>query len=496
MDSLICCSLDGHLIQGYDLTLLRTLFVALLLTAICFLLWEDPADMEQSIAWAEFVEKNEKVEFVWLQFLSYTSNTLVRIIPRAKFTDMLRDGQHLSMTSCILHLLPGDRLAHGASPSGKLYLRPDINSVYCQAGSNGTRAVINVDCIQENGFPIAECARSKLFDLHGILQKELGSSLLVGFEVEVMFLKPKKKDGITVDYEPINTQHSFTSLTPEDRTHMDLIEAVARALSTVGIALEQFHAEAGPGQWEFVLPPAEPLQAIDILLRARETIVHIAQTFGLRATVYTQPFPEQPCNGAHVHLSVNPLDKSTRPERLKPEEVQKAESFFAGVMRHFPAILAFALPSDISYGRVATGIWSGGEYAAWGWENKEVPLRRIAKNRFEIKLVDGLSNPYLVLCAILSAGIIGMRAKLPLQGGHCSTAPARLSVEERKALGVTDRLPATLDESLGALEEDTQMRDLLGDEIISSYIPVKRGEAEFLRAMDDDQRKVWLIARY
>jgi glutamine synthetase len=452
--------------------------------------------MEQSIEWAEFVEKNDKVEFVWLQFLSHMSNTLVRIIPRAKFTDMLRDGQHLSMTSCILHLLPEDRLSEGASPSGKLLLRPDINSAYCQAGSNGTRAVINVDCIQENGSPIAECARSKLVAIHGILQKEQGFSLLVGFEVEIMFLKPEQEDGITVEYEPINTQHSFTSMTPEDRTHMDLIEAVARALSMVGIALEQFHAEAAPGQWEFVLPPAEPLRAIDILLRARETIVHVAQSFGLRATVYTQPFPGKPCNGAHVHLSVNPLNKSTRPELLEPAEVRRAESFFAGIMHHFAAVLAFALPSDISYERVATGIWSGGEYAAWGWENKEVPLRRIAKNRFEIKLVDGLSNPYLVLCSILSAGIIGMRRNLPLTGGHCSIAPARLSVEEREALGVKVLLPTTLDESLAALERDTLMRDLLGDGIVTSYLAVKRGEAEFLRAMYPDQRRAWLIARY
>jgi glutamine synthetase len=452
--------------------------------------------MDHSTSWAEFLEKHDKVEFVWLQFLSFTSNILVRIIPRAKFTDMIRDKQHLSMTSCILHLLPGDRLAEGASPSGKMFLRPDINSAYCQAGSNGTRAVINVDCVQEDGSPIAECARSKLALLHSDFREMHGSRLLVGFEVEVMFLKPKQEDGVVVDYESINTQHSFTSMTPEDRTYMDLIEAVARALSTVGIALEQFHAEAGPGQWEFVLPPADPLQAIDILLRARETIMLVAQTFGLRATVYTQPFPEQPCNGAHIHLSVNPVDKSTRPETLGVEEVQKAESFFAGVMERFSSVLAFALPSDISYERVATGIWSGGEYVAWGWENKEVPLRRIAKNRFELKLVDGLSNPYLVLCAILSAGIIGIECDLPLTGGHCPIAPARLSVKEREALGVEYLLPTTLDESLALLNRDVPTKCRLGFEFVSSYFSVKKGEAQFLRAMDEDQRRVWLISRY
>lgn len=450
--------------------------------------------MEQSIdSWKSFVRENEDVEFVWLQFLSYTSNALVRIIPQSKFADMLKQGQFLCMTSAILHLLPGDRLAEGASTSGKLYLRPDIRTTYCQAGSNGTRAVINVDCVDENGVPIGQCARSKLEELHRIIKREMGCGLLVGFEVEVMFLRPKQEGRVTVDYEPINFQHAFTSMTPEDRTYLDLIEAVARALATVGIALEQFHAEAGPGQWEFVLPPAEPMWAVDTLLRARETIMHVAQTFGFRATVSTQPIPKQACNGSHVHLSVNALDESIRPEEL----VQRAEHFFAGIIQHLPAILAFSLPSDISYGRIATGIWSGGEYAAWGWENKEVALRRIQKNRFEIKLVDGLANPYLALCALLSAGICGMREKLPLTGGSCHKAASRLSVEEREALGVKDMLPTTLDGSLAALEGDRQMHEMMGPIIVSSYISLKRGEAAFLRAMkSDDQRRIWLIARY
>ena len=444
--------------------------------------------------WERFVGANENVEFVWLQLLSYTSNELVRIIPRAKFADMLKHGELLSMPRAILQLLPGDRLVEGASTSGKLHFRPDISTAYCQAGSNGTRAVINVDCVDGNGVPIGECARAKLEDLHQILKREMGCGALVGFEVEVMFLRPKQEGGVTIDYEPINLQHSFTSMTPEDRTYLDLIEAIARALSTVDIALEQFHAEAGPGQWEFVLPPAEPLRAVDTLLRARETIVHVAKTFGLRATVSTQPIPKQACNGAHVHLSVNALrkDDSTGPEEL----VQNAESFFAGIMRHLPAILAFSLPSDVSYGRVATGIWSGGEYAAWGWENKEVALRRIRKNRFEIKMVDGLANPYLVLCALLSAGISGMREKLPLTGGDCDKPAARMSVEEREALGVKYMLPTALDESLAALQGDCQMQNLMGPALVSPYVKLKKGEAEILRAMDDDQRRIWLIARY
>ncbi|KAK5679671.1 hypothetical protein LTS12_029337, partial [Elasticomyces elasticus] len=188
--------------------------------------------MENSIiSWEKFLLENGDVEFVWLRFMSYTSNALVRIIPRLKFTRMLKEGKLLSMTKAVLHVLPGDLLAEGASPTGTLYLRPDLSTVHCQAMSNGTRAVVSVDCVDKTGTPIAECARSKLQDLHHSLQQETGCTLLVGFEVEVMFLRPKKQEGTIVDYEAVNTQHGFTSMTPEDYDYLYLIEAVARALS-------------------------------------------------------------------------------------------------------------------------------------------------------------------------------------------------------------------------------------------------------------------------
>lgn len=452
--------------------------------------------MENSIiSWEKFLLENGDVEFVWLRFMSYTSNALVRIIPRLKFTRMLKEGKLLSMTKAVLHVLPGDLLAEGASPTGTLYLRPDLSTVHCQAMSNGARAVVSVDCVDKTGTPIAECARSKLQDLHHSLQQETGCTLLVGFEVEVMFLRPKKQEGTIVDYEAVNTQHGFTSMTPEDYDYLYLIEAVARALSEVGIALEQFHAEAAPGQWEFVLPPCQPVQAVEMMLRARETIMIVAQSFGFRATVSTQPIPEKACNGAHVHISVNTLDEKDK-SVCSDHLVQQAESFFAGIMRHLPAILAFSLPNDFSYGRIATGIWSGGEYAAWGWENKEVALRRVQKNWFEVKLMDGLANPYLALCALLGAGIDGIRAKLPLTGGNCPKAAASMSVEEREALGIKDTLPTMLDYSLAALQQDTQLQELMGPIMVSSYLSLKRGEAQIFRAIPEDQRRNWLIARY
>lgn len=471
------------------------------------------------ISFQSFLYDHPNVEFIWLQFMSYTSSTLVRIVPIAKFKKMLAEDQWLALTRAVLHLLPGDRLAEGASPSGKFHLRPDFSTAYCQYGSNGTRAIVNVYSVSSNGEPLPECARSRLQELHQTLQYENDCSILIGFEVEVTFLKPKYEDNRIVDYEPLNTpfQHSFTGMTPEDRPHLELIEAVARALKSVDIELEQFHAEAGPGQWEFVLPPFEPVTSIEMLLRARETIMLVAHEFGFRATVATQPFPQQPANGAHVHMSINAMNESTTATAITNTnrhqsqsqsqsqsqakndpltQTQKAESFFAGILHHFPSILAFSLPNDTSYSRLSSGTWSGGSYAAWGWENKEVALRRITPNRFEIKLVDGFANPYLVLCALLSAGIIGLRAGFALTGGPCDRAAAHLSDDERCRLGLKEMLPVNLDESLDKLEEDGRIQYLLGQGLVEGYLGVKRGEVGVLRGLGDKERRLFLLGKY
>lgn len=235
-------------------------------------------------------------------------------------------------------------------------------------------------------------------------------SALVGFEIEVLFLK---MDGKT--YTPINENQSWACISADDFVYIELIENIVRALGEVGIFLEHFHSESAPGQWEFVLPPKAPVEAADTLLKARDTIRNIARAYKVHPTLYPRLPQEHAGTGSHVHISINPKEHE---ESLNPEW------FFAGVLNHIPPILAFTLPQDISYDRIQAGLWSGGEYACWGWENKEAALRRIKDNYFEIKLMDGLPIPtshlvplYRLVYMVLptkSLSEVGTAANLPL----------------------------------------------------------------------------------
>lgn len=232
---------------------------------------------------------------------------------------MVETSTYISLPRAAFFLAPGDHLAEGGSPSGLFSLRPDLDTAYCQVGSRGTRAVIQCDCVDKaNGLPIKECARSRLREISEALDKQ-GLIPLIGFEVEVVFMKPERNDsGETLIYTSLSQNHSWSCITADDFAHMDFIEEIVRSLSDVGIAVENLHTEAAPGQWEFVLPPDSPVQAIDMLLRARDTIRNMARFRGLHATLHPRTSPNHAGTGAHVHISVNTPDGVT----AKPEDIK------------------------------------------------------------------------------------------------------------------------------------------------------------------------------
>ncbi|GKZ84498.1 hypothetical protein AnigIFM56816_009831 [Aspergillus niger] len=444
-------------------------------------------NMKPLTQWEQFRNQSEDIKFVWVQFMTYIGTNLVRMIPIAHFTRLIETNQAISVPKAVLHLLPHDHVATGGSLTGSFYLRPDLTS-FCHHLNPG-RALVMATWVDSDNKPIGQCARSKLEALTDLIRRQMSCSVLVGFELEFVLLRRRKSPTGQLEYEPMNINHSWCSMTLEDEHLLGFLEEAAGALEDIGISVQQFHAELAPGQWEFILPPESPVKAVDTLVRARQVITSIADKHGYRATLYPRLSTEKAGTGSHVHLSLNSLN-SERDRQLN------IESFFAGILNHFPAIAAFTLPQDISYGRVQAGISSGGEYVAWGWENRETILRRISSNRFEIKMMDGLANPYLALCAMFAAGLHGTMNGSPLTAGPCSQEPSKLAESERLALGIHMMLPRNLRESLSSLEQDGVLHRYMGESMVSTYLAVKRCEMETIQEWGLEDARAWFISRY
>lgn len=113
-----------------------------------------------------------------------------------------------------------------------------------------------------------------------------------------------------------------------------------------------------------------------------------------------------------------------------------------------------------------------------------------------MRFLDGTANMYLALATILGAGLGGLRRKLELKMKDCTKNPTKFTDEEKAELGITDRMPRSLDESLAALEKADELAELVGRELISNWIEVKKAEQGMLNAMSETERRVWLMERY
>jgi glutamine synthetase len=276
---------------------------------------------------------------------------------------------------------------------------------------------------------------------------------------------------------------------------LTLLNDIFDTLAIAGIHLEYFHPESAQLQYEFVLPPLSPLEAVDALIQARQIIVNVAAQHGLRATLTPKPFPMQAGTASHVHMSISNLEDGASGRESK-KAVELYESFYAGILKRLPAILAFSYPQQISYDRMVDSAWAGGTWISWGKQNRETALRQIEGSHWEVKVVDGLGNPYFVVAALIAAGTRGIVDKEKLTIQDCQRDPGTLSDVERKKLGIVTKLPKDLKASLQALKDDEVMNRALGSIFVQRYLNVKHAEAAMLAFMDDSERTDWIVDRY
>lgn len=435
----------------------------------------DPSLTTYSEDLAALAAKNPNL-IVWMQWVDYTATIRVRMFPIREFQKIVKGQRRIGITLAVLYMLQDDTLAPRGIATGQFYMRPDLSSLRKNAALKSNSATVMTFWEDDKGEQLEGCPRTTLQRVVTALNP---IQVSLGFEIEVVILR-RHLDGRWI---PLTTNHSWSNVTSDIRQNaLEFLEEIVTTLASIEIHIEQFHAESAPGQFEFVLPPAPPLEAIDTLLKARQTIQNVAELHGYRATLYPRPYPFAAGTASHAHFSISPTTEE--------------ESFLAGILAHFSAITAFSLAQEVSYERVASGVWAGSEWVTWGTQNREAPIRKISSGHWELKQIDGLANMYLAMAALLAAGYLGIAHSLTLTHEDCPVDASTLSAAERQRLGITEQIPKTLEASLVALEENDDMCAILGSGFVKKYIAVKRAEAEKLASMEDNERRTWLIERY
>ncbi|KAL4068505.1 hypothetical protein V8B97DRAFT_1873227 [Scleroderma yunnanense] len=419
------------------------------------------------------------ISFIRVQWVDLTNIVRYRVLPLSYFYRLLQsDPPGLTVTKSAIGLV-FDSTIEGLGPVGEYMYAVDLTSLRVCTYAPGHASVLGffkakTPIGKEVDVPM--CPRTTLQRIIRHAEEKLHVKFLVGTETEFILLKSTRPP------VPVNDKGWCVSAAlMTGAVETQVLEEIAVALSEARIELQVFHSEAASGQYEVATGPLPPLEAADALVHTRETIYNIAHKHGLRATLAPRLHKDKYGSGAHVHISVKRMSDSPPPLVLfdgPPLNTMEAQ-FLAGLLEHLPALMAFTLPLPQSYGRMVDGMHAGGTWVCWGVDNREAPIRLTneisPKSRnFEIKTIDGTSNPHLVLAGILAAGSIGIRDELKLTHENCANGrtAAEMTEEERATMGIRKRLPLNVEMARKYLLEDEKVKGLLGDDMVRTFIQV------------------------
>ncbi|KAF3962720.1 hypothetical protein CMV_012802 [Castanea mollissima] len=375
---------------------------------------------------------------------------------------------------------------------GEIRLIPDL-STKCRIPWKTQEEMVLADMQLKPGEAWEYCPREALRRVSKILKDEFDLEMNAGFENEFFLLKSvlreEKEEWMPIDSTPYSSTSAFDATSP-------LLHEVVAALNSLNITVEQLHAEAGKGQFEMAMGYTVCTYAADSLIFTREVIRAVARKHGLLATFMPKYALDDIGSGSHVHISLdqngeNVFKASDETSRYGMSTV--GEEFMAGVLHHLPAIMAFTAPVPNSYDRIVPNTWSGA-YQCWGKENREAALRTACPpgipdglvSNFEIKSFDGCANPHLGLAAIVAAGIDGLRRHLSL--------PEPVDTNPHSLADKLHRLPASLSESLEALQKDSVLTDLFSEKLLVAIKGIRKAEIDYYSKNRDAYKQ--LIYRY
>ena len=254
----------------------------------------------------------------------------------------------------------------------------------------------------------------------------------------------------------------------------DLIKKICDSMLLLGWNPYQNDHEDANGQFEMNWEYDDVLVTADRHVFFKYMVKTLAEEAGYRATFMPKPFKGLTGSGCHFHASlwkdgVNVFEDPKGELGLSPLAYQ----FLGGVMTSAADLCAIFNPTVNSFKRInaartASGAtWSPNSITYTG-NNRTHMVRIPEPNRFEFRLLDGATNPYLAPAALLMAGLDGMENK--------RDPGKRLDLDmyaEGHTLTNVRKLPLNLLDALRLFDKSEIARKGFGDAVVDSYVKLK-----------------------
>ena len=421
------------------------------------------------------VAKKKKIKYFLISFVDLFGVLRSKLVPSQAISEMQKNGAGFAGFATWLDMTPADT---------DMFAIPDTNSLI-HLPWNKEVGWLASD-LWMKGKPVKASPRVILKEQIKKLDKN-NLKMKSGVECEYFLISP---DGSNIaDPRDIQSKPCYDQSALMRR--YELIKEVCDSMIELGWNPYQNDHEDANGQFEMNWDYDDCLVTADRHIFFKFMVKNLAEKHGLRATFMPKPFEKLTGNGCHAHISlwngkINKfLDMGDRYGLSK-----LAYNFLGGVMKNAESLSAFFNPTINSYRRInAPPTTSGATWSpssiSYSGNNRTHMIRIPDPGRFELRLMDGSANPYLLQAGIIAAGLFGMNNKAdPGEPLTCNM------YTDSKNYPNLAKLPNDLEDSLSKLDDNKHLKEAFSEEVINSYIKLKNQEIdEFNKEEVFDKKK-------
>lgn len=403
------------------------------------------------------------VKFFLFNFTDLAGTQRAKLVPAAAASRMQKSGAGFAPFASWLDFSPADP---------DMLVIPDTDSLI-QLPWKPEIAWLAGDCRME-GQSVSQAPRTVLKNLQNTALRQ-DMIMKAGVEPEFHLISP---DGSQISDER-DTQMKPCYDQSAIMRRIEVIGEICQCMQQLGWDPYQNDHEDANGQFEINWNFQDALATADQLAFFKFMVKSIAEKHGLRATFMPKPFSHLTGNGCHVHVSmwsgdgkVNLFSEPTGELGLSA----MAYHFIGGLLKHSAGMTAITNASVNSYKRInAPTTLSGASWSpssiTFGGNNRTHMIRIPDEGRIEHRLPDASANPYLLMAAILAAGLDGIAHRRP-----CGERLDINMYTEAHLAGDVPGLPLNLLDAIRRFDENETMKSALGEEFSQAYVKLKNEE--------------------
>ena len=418
------------------------------------------------------------VEFIYAMFVEMHGKPCAKLVPVSAIDDLLEVGAGFA--------------GFAAGPLSQTPADPDVLAIpdpssYTQLPWQPNVAALQCDATVEGElWPYAPRVI-----LQRVMEKAAEQNLVLKAGVEAEYsLLHRNEDG---SFRPADERDTSEQPCYDARgltVMLDHLTTVSRHMDAMGWGNYANDHEDANGQFEMNWDYDHCLVTADRHTFFKFMVKTIAEKHGLRATFMPKPFENLTGNGCHAHISVWDGKKNKFLDKSNDLGLSKmAYNFLGGVIKNASSLSAFFNPTINSYRRInapptkSGATWSPSSISYTG-NNRTHMIRIPDKGRFELRLMDGSANPYLLQAGIIAAGLEGINKKLnPGKPLHCNM------YEDYKKYPGLKKLPNDINQAISMLKNSKSLSNAFGSDVIKSYIKLKNSEIKNFRAKNNFNKR-------